>query len=325
MSIKNIAVLTSGGDAPGMNAAIRAVVRTALFYKKKIYGVSRGYDGLIENSFAELDSKSVKGILAQGGTVLKSARSNFFKTKEGREKAAKNLKSLGINGLIVIGGDGTFTGAHLLHEEFGIPVIGIPGTIDNDLFGTDFTIGYDTATNTVINCIDKIRDTANSHNRLFIVEVMGRDAGFIALSAGVATGALEIILPEMNTSKDELLDSVKRGAENKKTSNIIVVAEGNKLGTPFEISEEIISKYPNMDIKVTILGHVQRGGSPTTIDRVNASIMGVAAVEGLLNDKSDVMVGLLNNKLEYTFLQQAIYNKAPINIELRRIAKILAT
>ncbi len=325
MSIKNIAVLTSGGDAPGMNAAIRAVVRTALFYKKKIYGVSRGYDGLIENSFAELDSKSVKGILAQGGTVLKSARSNLFKTKEGREKAAKNLKSLGINGLIVIGGDGTFTGAHLLHEEFGIPVIGIPGTIDNDLFGTDFTIGYDTATNTVINCIDKIRDTANSHNRLFIVEVMGRDAGFIALSAGVATGALEIILPEMNTSKDELLDSVKRGAENKKTSNIIVVAEGNKLGTPFEISEEIISKYPNMDIKVTILGHVQRGGSPTTIDRVNASIMGVAAVEGLLNDKSDVMVGLLNNKLEYTFLQQAIYNKAPINIELRRIAKILAT
>ena len=325
MSIKNIAVLTSGGDAPGMNAAIRAVVRTALFYKKKIYGVSRGYDGLIENSFAELDSKSVKGILAQGGTVLKSARSNLFKTKEGREKAAKNLKSLGINGLIVIGGDGTFTGAHLLHEEFGIPVIGIPGTIDNDLFGTDFTIGYDTATNTVINCIDKIRDTANSHNRLFIVEVMGRDAGFIALSAGVATGALEIILPEMNTSKDELLDSVKRGAENKKISNIIVVAEGNKLGTPFEISEEIISKYPNMDIKVTILGHVQRGGSPTTIDRVNASIMGVAAVEGLLNDKSDVMVGLLNNKLEYTFLQQAIYNKAPINIELRRIAKILAT
>ncbi|MDG1709580.1 MAG: 6-phosphofructokinase [Schleiferiaceae bacterium] len=325
MSIKNIAVLTSGGDAPGMNAAIRAVVRTALFYKKKIYGVSRGYDGLIENSFAQLDSKSVKGILAQGGTVLKSARSNLFKTKEGREKAAKNLKSLGINGLIVIGGDGTFTGAHLLHEEFGIPVIGIPGTIDNDLFGTDFTIGYDTATNTVINCIDKIRDTANSHNRLFIVEVMGRDAGFIALSAGVAAGALEIILPEMNTSIDELLDSVKRGAENKKISNIIVVAEGNKLGTPFEISEEIVSKYPNMDIKVTILGHVQRGGSPTTLDRVNASIMGVAAVEGLLNDKSDVMVGLLNNKLEYTFLQQAIYNKAPINIELRRIAKILAT
>ena len=325
MSIKNIAVLTSGGDAPGMNAAIRAVVRTALFYKKKIFGVSRGYDGLIENSFAQLDSKSVKGILAQGGTVLKSARSNLFKTKEGREKAAKNLKFLGINGLIVIGGDGTFTGAHLLHEEFGIPVIGIPGTIDNDLFGTDFTIGYDTATNTVINCIDKIRDTANSHNRLFIVEVMGRDAGFIALSAGVATGALEIILPEMNTSIDELLDSVKRGAENKKISNIIVVAEGNKLGTPFEISEEIVSKYPNMDIKVTILGHVQRGGSPTTLDRVNASIMGVAAVEGLLNDKSDVMVGLLNNKLEYTFLQQAIYNKAPINIELRRIAKILAT
>ncbi len=325
MSIKNIAVLTSGGDAPGMNAAIRAVVRAAVFYKKKIYGVSRGYDGLIENSFVELDSKSVKGILSQGGTILKSARSDLFKTIEGRKKAVKNLKYQEIDGLIVIGGDGTFTGAHLLHEEYGIPIIGIPCTIDNDLFGTDFTIGYDTATNTVINCIDKIRDTANSHNRLFIVEVMGRDAGFIALSAGVATGALEIILPEMNTSIDEVLDSVKRGAENKKISNIIVVAEGNRLGTPFEISEKIISKYPNMDIKVTILGHVQRGGSPTTIDRVNASTLGVAAVEGLLNDKSDIMVGILNNKLEFTFLQQAIYNKAPIDMELRRIANILAT
>tara|TARA_B110000459_G_scaffold204075_1_gene264033 strand:- start:7351 stop:8328 length:978 start_codon:yes stop_codon:yes gene_type:complete len=325
MSIKNIAVLTSGGDSPGMNAAIRAVVRTAVFYNKKIYGVSRGYDGLIENLFTELESKSVKGILSQGGTVLKSARSDLFKTKEGRKKAAKNLKTFEIDGLIVIGGDGTFRGAHLLHEEFGIPVIGIPGTIDNDLFGTDYTIGYDTATNTVINCIDKIRDTANSHNRLFIVEVMGRDAGFIALSSGVATGALEIILPEMNTSIDEVLDSVERGAENKKTSNIIVVAEGNRLGTPFEISAGIVSKYPNVDIKVTILGHVQRGGSPTTLDRVNASTLGVAAVEGLLNDKSDVMVGLLNNKLEFTFLQQAIYNKATIDMELRRIAKILAT
>ncbi|CAI8288744.1 MAG: ATP-dependent 6-phosphofructokinase 1 [Owenweeksia sp. TMED14] len=324
MSKKNIAVLTSGGDSPGMNAIIRAVVRTCVFYDKNVFGVIRGYDGLMEGDFMSMNARSVKGILSQGGTILKSARSDFFRTIEGRKKAAINLKSKKIDGLIVIGGDGTLTGAHLLNEEHGIPVIGIPGTIDNDLFGTDSTIGFDTACNTVKSCIDKIRDTANSHNRLFIVEVMGRDAGFIALNSGVSTGALEIVLPEMNTSIDELLESVERGAKNKKTSNIIVVAEGNRLGSPFEISKSIISRYPKIDVKVTILGHVQRGGSPSSLDRVNASILGVAAVEGLLNGKSDVMVGLVNNHLEYTFLQQAIFNKAPLNMELHRIAKILS-
>lgn len=325
MTLNNLAILTSGGDSPGMNAAIRAVVRTGVFYKKKVFGVQRGYDGLIQNDFKAMDGRSVKGILSRGGTILKSARSEAFRTKKGREAAAYNLKKNNINGLIVIGGDGTFMGAHLLHKEFGFPVLGIPGTIDNDLYGTDNTIGYDTANNTVVKCIDKIRDTANSHNRLFIVEVMGRDSGFIALSAGVATGALDIVLPETTSNFDRIFDSVQKGAKNKKTSNIIVVAEGNKLGTPFEISQKLINKYPHLDIKVTVLGHVQRGGSPSTLDRVNASIMGVAAVENLINGKSDVMVGIVNNKIKCTSLESSINNNSSINFELERISKILST
>lgn len=307
-----------------MNAAIRAVVRAGIFYKKEVFGVYRGYDGLIEGEFVALNSKSVKNILSQGGTMLKSARSAEFRTPEGRAKAAQQLKDRGIDGLVVIGGDGTFTGAHLLSEEHGISVVGIPGTIDNDLFGTDYTIGYDTATNTVVECIDKIRDTANSHNRMFIVEVMGRDAGFIALSAGVATGALDIILPEKNTSMEDLYGSIDRGAENKKTSNIIVVAEGNRLGMPFDLAKALGERYPELDIKVTILGHIQRGGSPSALDRVNASQLGVAAVESLLNGKTAIMVGLVNGQLTQTFLQQAIYNKAPLDMELHRISKILS-
>lgn len=307
-----------------MNAAIRAVVRAGIFYDKEVFGVHRGYDGLIEGAFEALHSKSVKNILAQGGTMLKSARSAEFRTPEGRAKAAEQLRGQGIDGLVVIGGDGTFTGAHLLHEEHGIAVVGIPGTIDNDLFGTDYTIGYDTATNTVVECIDKIRDTANSHNRMFIVEVMGRDAGFIALSAGVATGALDIVLPEKNTSMEDLYASIDRGAENKKTSNIIVVAEGNRLGKPFDLAKSLEARYPELDIKVTILGHIQRGGSPSALDRVNASQLGVAAVESLLNGKSDIMVGLVNGQLTQTFLQQAIYNKAPLDMELHRVSKILS-
>ncbi len=325
MMLNNIAVLTSGGDAPGMNAAIRAVVRTAVFYKKKVFGIQRGYDGLIQGDFKAMNARSVKGILSRGGTILKSARSQAFRTKKGREAAANNLKKNNINGLIVIGGDGTFTGAHLLHKEFGLPVIGIPGTIDNDLYGTDNTVGYDTANNTVVKCIDKIRDTANSHNRLFIVEVMGRDSGFIALSAGIATGALDIVLPETSSNLDKIFDSVQKGAENKKTSNIIVVAEGNKIGTPFEISQKLLTKYPHLDIKVTVLGHVQRGGSPSTLDRVNASIMGVAAVENLINGKSDVMIGIINNKVKCTSLERLINNNASIDFELERISKILST
>jgi 6-phosphofructokinase 1 len=297
MTLNNLAILTSGGDSPGMNAAIRAVVRTGVFYKKRVFGVQRGYDGLIQNDFRALDARSVKGILSRGGTILKSARSEAFRTKKGREAAAYNLNKNNINALIVIGGDGTFTGAHLLHKEFGFPIIGIPGTIDNDLYGTDNTIGYDTANNTVVKCIDKIRDTANSHNRLFIVEVMGRDSGFIALSAGVATGALDVVLPETATNFDRMFDAVQRGVKNKKTSNIIV----------------------------TVLGHVQRGGSPSTLDRVNASVMGVAAVENLINGKSDVMVGIVNNKVKCTSLERSINNNASINFELERISKILST
>ena len=322
--MKRIAVLTSGGDAPGMNAAIRAVVRASAFYGMECVGVYRGYDGLVEADFTPLDSKSVRNILAQGGTMLKSARSQAFRTPEGRAQAAANLRSQDVNGLVVIGGDGTFTGAHKLFEEHQVPVVGIPGTIDNDLYGTDYTIGYDTASNTVVESIDKIRDTANSHNRLFLVEVMGRDAGFIALSSGLATGAISIILPERNTTLEALLAAIDQGAERKKTSNIVVVAEGNRLGTPYELADALTSHYPDLDVKVTILGHVQRGGSPSMLDRVNASRLGVAAVEALLNGKSDLMVGVVDGRITHTFFQQAIFNKAPLDLELLRVAKILS-
>jgi 6-phosphofructokinase 1 len=323
-AIKSIAVLTSGGDAPGMNAAIRAVVRTAVFYNKKVFGIYRGYDGLIAGDMAELNARSVKNIINQGGTILKSARSAKFMTEAGRAEAAEQLKKHNIDALVVIGGNGSFTGAHIFHEEFGIPVIGIPGTIDNDLFGTDVTIGYDTASNTVVNCVDKIRDTASSHNRLFIVEVMGRDSGFIALNAAVSTGALDVILPEENKTFHELFEELERGASNKKTSNIIIAAEGNKLGSSFDLAAKIKEKFNQFDIKVTILGHLQRGGSPTNVDRILASKLGVAAVEALLNERTDVMVGIVDSKLTYTFLQQAILNKAQIDFELLRISKILA-
>jgi len=325
IKIKSIAVLTSGGDAPGMNAAVRAVVRSAVFYNKKVVGVFRGYDGLIAGDFIELNSRSVKNILNVGGTFLKSARSKEFMTLEGREKAYNQLKAQEIDALVVIGGNGSFTGAHIFHEEFGIPVIGIPGTIDNDLYGTDYTIGYDTASNTVTHCVDKIRDTAQSHNRLFIVEVMGRDSGFIALNAALATGAIEVILPEENKTFQELFVELERGASNKKTSNIIIAAEGNKLGNAFDIAAKVREQFPQLDVKVTILGHLQRGGSPSNFDRVIASKLGVAAIEGLLNGKTDVMAGIVNDKLAYTFLQQAIFNKATIDYELLRISKILAT
>jgi 6-phosphofructokinase 1 len=271
IEINNIAVLTSGGDAPGMNAAIRAVTRTALYYGKKVFGVYRGYEGMIENDIVELNTTSVKHILALGGTFLKSARSQEFRTPEGRAKAAKNLKDRNIDALVVIGGDGSFTGALKLAEEHGIKVIGVPGTIDNDLYGTDYTIGYDTATNTVIESVDKIRDTASSHNRLFLVEVMGRDTGYIAASTGLATGALSIILPEKNNTYEELFGDLRSAQANKKTSNIIMVAEGNHLGDIFEIATAVRKEFPSIDVKVTTLGHTQRGGSPSTNDRILAS------------------------------------------------------
>lgn len=323
-AIKSIAVLTSGGDSPGMNAAIRAVVRTAVFYEKTVYGVRRGYDGLIEGDLEELNAKSVKNILNLGGTLLKSARSEEFRTEGGQQKAYDQLQKHGIDALVVIGGNGTFTGAHRFYERFDVPVIGIPGTIDNDLFGTDYTIGFDTATNTVVDCIDKIRDTASSHNRLFFVEVMGRDAGFIAMSTAVATGALDVILPEENKSYEDLFAEIERGASRRKTSNIVVVAEGNKLGDSFEIAQTVRERFPEIDTKVTILGHLQRGGAPSCFDRVMASKLGVAAVEGLLNGKEDVMAGIVDDELTYTFLQQAVKNKAQLDPELLRISKILA-
>ncbi|CAI8435329.1 MAG: 6-phosphofructokinase [Schleiferiaceae bacterium] len=325
VEIQNIAVLTSGGDAPGMNAAIRAVTRTALYHKKKVFGVYRGYEGMIENDLIELTTANVKNILAQGGTFLKSARSQEFRTVEGRAKAAANLKSRNIDALVVIGGDGSFTGALKLAEEHGIRVIGVPGTIDNDLFGTDFTIGYDTATNTVIQSVDKIRDTASSHNRLFLVEVMGRDTGYIAASTGLATGALSIILPERKGTYAELFDDLKKAQANKKTSNIIMVAEGNHLGDIFDISQAVKKEFPSIDVKVTTLGHTQRGGSPSTNDRVLASVLGFYAVKGLMEGKEKVMTGMIDQKVLYTPLSEAISKTTELDEEMLTIARILAS
>ncbi len=323
--INNIAVLTSGGDAPGMNAAIRAVVRTALYHGKRVFGVYRGYEGMIENDIIELSSSSVKHILALGGTFLKSARSEEFRTPEGRAKAAKNLRDRNIDALIVIGGDGSFTGALKLAEEHGIKVIGVPGTIDNDLFGTDYTIGYDTATNTVIESVDKIRDTASSHNRLFLVEVMGRDTGYIAASTGLATGALSIILPEKKNTYSELFADLRSAQANKKTSNIIMVAEGNHLGDIFEIASAVRKEFPSIDVKVTTLGHTQRGGSPSTNDRVLASVLGHYAIKGLIEGQEKVMSGMINQKVVFTPLGDAISKTTELDYEMLTIAKILAT
>ena len=323
--INNIAVLTSGGDAPGMNAAIRAVVRTALYHGKRVFGVYRGYEGMIENDIIELSSSSVKHILALGGTFLKSARSQEFRTPEGRAKAAKNLRDRDIDALIVIGGDGSFTGALKLAEEHGIKVIGVPGTIDNDLFGTDYTIGYDTATNTVIESVDKIRDTASSHNRLFLVEVMGRDTGYIAASTGLATGALSIILPEKKNTYNELFKDLRSAQANKKTSNIIMVAEGNHLGDIFDIASAVRREFPSIDVKVTTLGHTQRGGSPSTNDRVLASVLGHYAIKGLIEGQEKVMSGMINQKVVFTPLSDAITKTTELDYEMLTIAKILAT
>ena len=323
--INNIAVLTSGGDAPGMNAAIRAVVRTALYHRKRVFGVYRGYEGMIENDITELSTSSVKHILALGGTFLKSARSQEFRTPEGRAKAAKNLRDRNIDALIVIGGDGSFTGALKLAEEHNIKVIGVPGTIDNDLFGTDYTIGYDTATNTVIESVDKIRDTASSHNRLFLVEVMGRDTGYIAASTGLATGALSIILPEKKNTYEELFADLRSAQANKKTSNIIMVAEGNHLGDIFKIASAVRNEFPSIDVKVTTLGHTQRGGSPSTNDRILASVLGHYAIKGLMQGQEKVMSGMINQKVVFTPLSDAITKTTELDYEMLTIAKILAT
>ncbi|MET0572183.1 MAG: 6-phosphofructokinase, partial [Pedobacter agri] len=293
--IKNIGVLTSGGDSPGMNAAIRAVVRASIYYDIEVTGFIRGYEGLINNDFIAMDRKSVANIIQRGGTILKTARSETFRTKEGRQTAYNNLKAKNIDALVVIGGDGTFTGANVFSHEFDFPIIGLPGTIDNDLAGTDFTIGYDSAINTVIDAVDRIRDTAESHDRLFIVEVMGRDSGLIALRSGIGVGAEAIMIPEANMNADDILHKLEHSRKDK-ASKIIIVAEGDDTGGAFKVGEILQEKYPHYDTKVSVLGHIQRGGKPTCMDRVLASQLGVAAVEGLINGESCVMAGQVNRE-----------------------------
>jgi len=322
--IKKIGVLTSGGDAPGMNAAVRAVVRACIYYDIDVFGIYKGYDGLIGDNMEQLYVRSVSNILSRGGTFLLSARSEEFRSSEGRKKAFNNFRKHGLDALIVIGGDGSFTGASIFSEEFGVPVIGVPGTIDNDLAGTDFTIGFDTACNTAREAIDKIRDTASSHDRLFFVEVMGRDAGFIALNSAIGGGAVAMIVPEHHWSIDALIKRLRKGASSRKSSNVVVVAEGCHLGSALDIADQVKEQLDYFDIRVTVLGHLQRGGSPTTLDRVLASRLGVAAVEGLREGKSDVMVGMLNNHIAYTPIHEAIKIEKRLSDEEFRIAKILS-
>jgi 6-phosphofructokinase 1 len=325
-TIKRIGVLTSGGDSPGMNAAIRSVVRTCAYHSIECIGIYRGYQGMIEGDFKEMGPRSVNNIVNKGGTILKSARSKEFMTAEGRQKAHQNLMASEIDALVVIGGDGTFTGAEIFNNEFGYPVMGIPGTIDNDIFGTSHTLGFDTALNTVVDCIDKIRDTASSHNRLFLVEVMGRDAGHIALNAGIGAGAEEILIPEQDLGLERLLESLKRSKASGKSSSIVVIAEGDKIGkNVFELKDYIEENMPEYDIRVSVLGHMQRGGSPSCYDRVLASRLGVKAVESLLEGKSNFMVGILSDKVALTPLENAIKGHSEIDRELLRVSDIMTT
>lgn len=324
--MKTIAVLTSGGDSPGMNSSIRAVVRACAHYQIKCIGIIRGFSGLIENNTKVLSTRSVRGIINRGGTFLYSARCDEFKTAEGRKIAHKNLKDNEIDGLIVIGGDGSFTGALKLKQEFNFPVVGIPGTIDNDLHGTSHTLGYDTALNTVMDAIDKIRDTAISHHRLFLVEVMGADAGYIALNSGLAIGAQEILIPEVNMSFENLINSLKKSKKSGKTSSIIVVAEGDKTGkNVFELASKIEDTLPKYETRVSVLGHIQRGGTPSCFDRVLGTQLGVKAVESLIEGKDGNMVGIDNGKIIFTPLDKALKGKSKINKELLRISQIMNT
>ena len=317
--------MTSGGDAPGMNAAIRAVVRTALYNKLEIFGIRRGYQGMIEGDIFEMETTSVSNIIQRGGTILKTARSKEFMTVEGRKKAYAQLKKNGIEGLILIGGDGTFKGANAFFNEFSLPAVGIPGTIDNDIAGTDYTLGFDTAVNTAVEAIDKIRDTAEAHDRMFIVEVMGRDAGYIALNSGIACGAEDILVPELNTDFKAILKRISSDKRRKKLVNIIVVAEGDEFGGAEAVRKKIIEKYPEIDVRATILGHIQRGGSPSYFDRVQASRMGFAAVNAMIAGKTQVMIGLENQKIIYTPFAHAIKEHTPLNLDMMEMARILAS
>ncbi len=325
-SIKKIGVLTSGGDSPGMNAAIRSVVRTCAYHNIECIGIYRGYQGMIEGDFKEMGPRSVNNIVNKGGTILKSARSKEFMTVEGRKKAHEHLVNAEVDALVVIGGDGSFTGAEIFNNEFKFPVMGIPGTIDNDIFGTSHTLGYDTALNTVVEVIDKIRDTASSHNRLFFVEVMGRDAGHIALNAGIGAGAEEILIPEEDLGLDRLLESLIKSKASGKSSSIVVVAEGDKMGkNVFELKDYVEEHLPEYDVRVSVLGHMQRGGAPSCYDRVLASRLGVKAVESLLAGKSNFMVGVMQDQITLTPLEQAIKGHYPIDEELLRVSDIMST
>ncbi len=324
MSYKKIGVITSGGDCPGLNAAIRAVVRTALFNDIQVTGIMNGYDGMINGKFISLDSHSVSNILQRGGTILKTARSEKFKDQATRKTAFDNITKEGIEGLIILGGDGSFRGIEKFSSEYNIPAIGIPKTIDNDIYGTDFAIGFDTALNTVVQAVDKIRDTADSHNRLFFVEVMGRDAGMIAVYSGIAGGAEAILIPETETKIDQIVKILERGWQRKKSSMIVIVAEGDDAGGAYDIAEEVKKRFSQYDTRVSILGHMQRGGSPTCADRVLASRLGVAAVEALLSGHKNEMLGIISDKIVYTSFSEVVKNKKIFPNELMRIAEILS-
>ncbi len=323
--VTKIGVLTSGGDSPGMNAAIRAVVRTGIYHGLEVFGIMRGYAGMVEGDINRMESRSVANIIQRGGTILKTSRCNEFLTAEGRKKAYESLKKHEIDGLVIIGGDGSFRGAQIFSNEFDIPCIGLPGTIDKDIAGTDFTIGFDTAVNTAVEAIDKIRDTADAHDRLFIIEVMGRDAGYIALHSGIATGAENILIPERKTEIENIIVQLAEKERRKKLVNLIVVAEGEEFGGGNELAKFIKSRMPLLEVRVCILGHIQRGGSPSCMDRLIASRMGFHAVESLIEGRHNVFVGIVNNKMNYIPLDEAIKKKQRISEEWLRIVKILAT
>ena len=323
-NIKSIAVLTSGGDSPGMNAAIRAVVRTGLYNGLKVYGIKRGYQGMLEGRIIPMVSRSVSNIIQTGGTILKTARCKEFMTYEGRKQGYEQLKEKGIEALVVIGGDGSFAGAKQFSREFDIPVVGIPGTIDNDIVGTEYTIGYDTALNTVVEAVDKIRDTASAHNRLFFIEVMGRHAGFLTLNGGIATGAEAILVPEIKGDFAKLKAYLDNDSLKHKKSSIVLVAEGDEAGGAFAISEEVQKLYPEYDVRVTILGHIQRGGSPTARDRINAGRMGVASVQALIDGKRDIMIGMVHGQIVYHPFSDAKHDKRKLNQQLLDMMDILS-
>jgi len=323
--MKRIAVFTSGGDAPGMNACIRAVVRTALYNGLEVYGIRRGYTGMIRGDIMKLESYSVSNIVQRGGTMLKSARSDEFRTAEGRKKAYDQLQAFGIEGLVAIGGNGTFTGAEIFYNEYGVPTVGAPGTIDNDLYGTDYTIGFDTAVNTALEAVDKIRDTADSHDRIFFIEVMGRDSGYIAIQSGIGGGAELVMVPETQSSIEEVIETLKGNLTRSKTSSIIIVAEGEEEGGAQEVANKVKEYVPYADIKVTNLGHIQRGGSPTAYDRILASRLGAAAVDGLLAGRKNVMAGIIHNDVVYTPFRDTLIKQKPIHPDLLRLSEILST